>query len=161
MVKWEFKRQINIQWLFIFYCASYCFTQINTLSVYCRDGFTLVSISIEMLFTVPAVHIPIAALNYFTALCRAGHTSMLQVPGILKCVLNTFYFYELLESIRNFICITYTIPWVSMASIDLKYNLVDRQVLSGAFSIVFVFVRMVWFAHMQGKKIKADPKTVS
>ena len=55
-----------------------CF-QINTLSVYCRAGYTLVTLTVEMVVTIAIVHIPIAALNYFTAQCRASHFSTPQV----------------------------------------------------------------------------------
>ena len=51
----------------------------NTVSVYCRGGYTLVSLTVEMVVTIATVHIPIAALNYFTAQCRASHFSTPQV----------------------------------------------------------------------------------
>ena len=53
--------------------------QINTLSVYCHGGFTIVSLTVEQCIVIATVHIPVAAINYFTAQCRAKHTSTTQV----------------------------------------------------------------------------------
>ena len=35
------------------------------------------------------------------------------------------------------------------------------QMFSGAFSIVYVFARILWFAHLQGMKLKENDKKVS
>ena len=57
--------------------------QINTLSVYCHGGFTIVSLTVEQCIVIATVHIPVAAINYFTAQCRAKHTSTTQVNPII------------------------------------------------------------------------------
>ena len=82
----------------------------NTFSVFRRDhGRTYVPLIYELLVTLPLVHIPQAAINYFVARCRQQNTT------------------------------TY-------------------QTLCGTFSIMFVFIRLVWYAHQEGKLLRADDK---